>query len=300
MQVHEFKELLERLSKPSSAFTQSESRDAETVAASFFQLGQEQLNRMVRHARLYDQPLLRVFQSDGWGRKLAHVHSFKIGEKNVRRHGFAQTEYLVEVTFMKTIDDEDNIDMEFPIPHFTRIGDKSGWTIFQSACRRAAVLGGGDTGLEGVVLNVYLQDGLHAAGFIRRQLARHYLYHHMFSAAPGGDDERRRKDNCDWTCGWRCMLHGCHSGCKWSVIEYHSKEIVNHAHIIVASCINSSSEIMKVVRSFVLTHTRFIPTTVDALIVVECWALFGLEGDTLKEAVLLNCVYCPIREALCL
>ena len=142
--MEEFREIVERCARPSLAMTQRERTDCITVAASFVKHGTEQLKRTVQHAGRYDLPLMRVFQSDGWGCKLASVDSFYINGRNVRRHGFTQTEYLVEVTLMKTIDATLEIEMILPIPHFTRIADKSGWTIFQSAARRAPILGGGD------------------------------------------------------------------------------------------------------------------------------------------------------------
>jgi hypothetical protein len=207
-----------------------------------------------------------------------------IDGKNVRRHGFVQTEYLIEVTLLKTIDADLHIEMELPIPHFSRIGEKSGWVIFSSACRRAPILGGGARCLEGVVLDVYLQDGLHAAGFLRRQLGRHHLYHWHVCDTPGGDDERRRKNDCDWTMGWRCMQHAAHSGVKWSVADLTTKDVLNHVHIVVKSCINSNTQIMLVASQFVLTYTRFVASSGQPAVLEKVLRLFGLSGEILVEA----------------
>ena len=87
---------------------------------------------------------------------------------------------------------------------------KTGWRVF------GASLGEGFLRLsnpDSSVVSVYLQDGLHAASFLRRHKARHEI-HYDFCEAESADVvfARRMKD---WVFGMRCVLHVASSAIKW-------------------------------------------------------------------------------------
>ena len=108
--------------------------------------------------------MLMSFQSDGWACMTPAIKTSKVDGRSIRRQGFARTEYLLEVQSLKTIEMDGSISMVMRPPQIKRLGRKDGWTISQSACDAAPVLGGQRGRESGVVISLYMQDGLHAGG----------------------------------------------------------------------------------------------------------------------------------------
>ena len=90
------------------------------------------------------------------------------------RAGFVKTEFLCERAVYKTIEPGGHINSHIVItPARPMELGKTCWNIFEAACEHTPLLR--LLRHRGMAASVYLQDGLHADGFLMHQRARHAL-----------------------------------------------------------------------------------------------------------------------------
>jgi hypothetical protein len=268
------------------------------VAAGFAAFRREQFDEILKLANATDAPTLNVFQSDGWGTKTSTICTKRVDGILIKRMGFTRTEYLLEIQVLKTISTVGNITMCMSAPKFSKLASKSGWVIFKSACGATPMDSAlGAHGGERVQQHWYLQDGLHSGAFARRMRARHHLYHHQVADYAGTDEAGRRCDRC-WTSGMRCCLHSASSGLKWGMTRHSSKDILDAVHITIKSCINSSSEILNEIPSFVMARTRFRQPRMSAACIRTYWTLVGVSERFMPEFIAVNPEYDPAADLL--
>eukprot|EP00974_Lingulodinium_polyedra_P047725 4582194-Lingulodinium_polyedra.AAC.1 len=105
---------------------------------------------------------------------------------------------------------------------------------------------------QAIIVNIYLQDGLHAVSFGRRQQARHELYYDV--AAADGEEALLAGRLRDWVLPMRCMLHVASSSLKWGLSRWCSESVLDDTHMVIKSCINSSGALQNHVAARVVRH----------------------------------------------
>ena len=120
-------------------------------------------------------PLLYTYASDGWGANVPHTHVPRIDDKQIYRLGMVRCEFLLERAILKSIDRTGEIRsaMKLKAPRSLDNG-KACFNIYTAAMDFLPMIKPSCPG--NVVMNVYLQDGLHASGFGKHMSATHELH----------------------------------------------------------------------------------------------------------------------------
>ena len=111
-------------------------------------------------------------------------------------------------------------------------------------------------GHQGLVSTVYLQDGLHADSFLRSQTARHaMLYSEEFY--DGAADDAWMASRMDLVWGVKCMAHVGSNGIKWGSGRMTTETLMEDLHVGMRSLRQTSNQLRKHVRKFLVTHVTF-------------------------------------------
>ena len=133
------------------------------------------------------------------------------------------------------------------------LNGKSGWHIFQAAVETRDMLR--TKALNNILVHWYVQDGLHADQFGRRQAGRHELFYDVVYGEDRKDPLAAEKDIV--LC-WRCTLHVASSGIHWGQLNATaSSSTLDDIHIGIKSLRNSSVTMLELVDPFVQEHVRF-------------------------------------------
>ena len=107
-----------------------------------------------------------------------------------------------------------------------------------------------------VVITLVMQDGLHAAGFLRRQQGRHdghYILHDFESKDK--TCELRQKDI---VVGIRCCLHVASSSLKWGLSDWiEEPDVLDDCHMVLKSCRSSAEAMHRLISTHVVRTTIF-------------------------------------------
>ena len=299
MELEEFKEHVFELAIPGRSLGAREVSSAASIASSFSALKSREWDQVLATAAEKGQPCLVSFQSDGWGVTTATSRSCVVAGVRRNRVGYVRSEYLLEVRILKTIDVSENISMAMQLPRLKLLASKAGACIFQSAVEAGPIVCSREVPGLSVVISWYLQDGLHAQGFISRMRGRHKVFHEILCSSDGDTaaDEARRSAH-DWTSGVRCVLHSASNAIRWGLIPYTSKESLKSVHVVMKSLTNSSASLLDEVLGYVRARTRFTRGFVDAEAVRMFWLSLGLPERFVGEALALDILFDPDSEEL--
>ena len=203
MTQEEFEALLYSFASPGRVVARSEDVQIKAMASALREVNDGQVQKVVDAAVQNSDPLMRVYQSDGWGVTLPTVSSFQYCGARRTANGFLRAEHLLELSVIKRMGASSVVDMAITLPRAMQLASKSGWHIFQASCDAVAV---DQEGHNGVLISVYLQDGLHANGFVRRHRGRHDLNARVAHVPLAEHTVQKRRDH-DWVFGFRCVLH---------------------------------------------------------------------------------------------
>jgi hypothetical protein len=131
-----------------------------------------------------------------------------------------------------------------------------------------------------------LQDGLHAAGFLRRQVARHELFY--FDVLDIADDSVYKRWMCDWTAGFRCVTHVASSALRWGMSRFMSEDISDNAHLAIKACNNSSSALRNQVDLFVRKHAQCCTDHLDIELRRALWIALGTPDNMIVLILKVN------------
>ena len=177
-------------------------------------------------------------------------------------------------TILKTIDMDEQVSMcmGFAAPKAMTSG-KCGWRIWQAACDFAGMLRGRVP--TRIVINFYLQGGLHTHQFSRWMQSRHEM---LFELEPSICEREPLAKELDWTIAMRCASHCASSGIKWGLHPFLSEQLLDDVSISILSLQNSSSELLKVVPLFVRTRLVFeeVDSHIDIAARRSLWHSLGV------------------------
>ena len=254
-EVDVIRRLAGRLSTPSAVLNSEEEGQLRKLADVVAHELRVRWDDLLQEAIAREFPILFAYASDGWGTKVAEGHAFACGSHIIRREGRVYTEFLLQRAILKSISPNLSVRIAMNIVEPRGLGaGKTGWNIWQAACDFAGLFRH-DAG-SNIVMSVYLQDGLHAAGFSRRMMGRHELPFGVELGEGSGlvDPAAREKE---WCFGWSCSSHAASNAIKWGLAPYSTSFVTEALHIAIASLKNSSEEILKVVNLFVATRVVF-------------------------------------------
>ena len=143
--------------------------------------------------------------------------------------------------------------MLFGPPRGLRHG-KTSWNMLTAACEFSSTVRA--SGHVGIAVTVYIMDGLLYSASVRLFKARHALWYDVLQQRGDAFDPLER---CrDLVVGIRCKAHGFHNAVSWGLGSHTNEEVINEAHISVASLLNCSSAIYERIDRFLLRAVRFV------------------------------------------
>ena len=167
-------------------------------------------------------PQLISYQSDGWTTAVASKVVANVGPIRFTRTGRAKKELLLERSVHMVIDPDTGLQKTIGLtPPRPMDHGVSCWHISQASCDHHETLRA--QGAKGLTFSHYLQDGLHATGFLRHHVARHRLYYNP-DLWSGSADERWDLLQQDIVHGGRCKLHIGSNAIKWGMKPLASEE----------------------------------------------------------------------------
>jgi hypothetical protein len=194
-----------------------------------------------------NSPVLKTHMSDGWSTQVTSTRLIKIGNTSLQRSAKSRQEWLADKSILKTIDLHGNICSAIDIKPPKVLRGKTGWHVFEASIDGTFLP---QKMTDKITMSLYLQDGAHAAMIHRTQAARHDIYFDLLGSALDADTVAQRR--CmDWVFGMRCTLHCASSSIKWGISNWVTETILEDAHIVIASCRNSSEAIHNMVDYFI-------------------------------------------------
>jgi hypothetical protein len=188
--------------------------------------------------------------SDGWSTKGSECKHFTLGDISFKRFARSRHEYLLENTVLKTFDEQGKITMALRIVPPRLMFGKSCIDIFAASLEnpymRLHVS-------KSVIVNMYIQDGLHAKGFARKQWSRHELHY----SHDVDNIDKFMSWATEWTIGMRCVSHSASSALRWGLATFVSESTVDDAHMSIKSCVNSTCGLHNHVDMFLMRHVIY-------------------------------------------
>ena len=85
----------------------------------------------------------------------------------------------------------------------------------------------------------------------------------------------------DWTVGMRCILHVASSAIKWGLSPHSSEAVLDDAHKCIKGLRSSSESLLALVRSHVVSHTRYLDSQHSLGDREEFWRFMGLREEAI-------------------
>ena len=249
-------ELLGGATSYSHSVSSAEWGDLRHLARCFAEISHERFAEVMASAAASGAPILQAHMSDGWSRDFSQTYSRgQGGASKSRRIGRRRIEWLLELVLLKTCSPSGKIEQALRYFAPRQMKSKTGWHIFASSIQCPDVL---HSTSNTITMRFFLQDGLHAMGMHKKQLAWQALTLDSSAAGELGEHAASplRAPQC-WTFGMRCVIHVVHSGCKWGLASILTDDIQRSAHIAIKAVRNSSGPIYDQVLEFIRTRVMY-------------------------------------------
>ena len=114
---------------------------------------------------------------------------------------------------------------------------------------------------------------------VRRQQARHELYHDMMDRIGESSAEDRFKNRCmDWCLGLRCVLHSASRGIRWALALHATDDILDDLHLCIKSARNTSDALHRSIPAFVSAHMQLHDSPHSREDRIEWWIAMGVSA----------------------
>jgi hypothetical protein len=288
MEPIEFKKMVSRFSQVGYVMNKPEAFAASKISFAIKKfLQRKALQSLAAFPR---EPSMLVYMADGWGASITNKFTKPVPGTHlvVTRKGKFRHEFLLQRGLVRQSLSTGEQRL------FTLIEDplglskgKGSWNVFTANLDFFPTLR--HLGCTGVTINVYLLDGGLFSSLDRKFKARHLLYY-KGGMVSGLDADRLQLS--DWTVCILCPSHVMSNGLKWGLYTVSSNEIVKASHVATAACISASYGIHKQVEGFVFKFLSIsnAPSGTKEDITAY-WQVLGLDGDFLKEFVLMDIDY---------
>jgi hypothetical protein len=230
-------------------------------------------------------PILYTYGSDGWGATVPESLMPNICGHRVFRLGMVRCEFLLERAILKSIDRTGEVRsaIKMKAPRSMDNG-KLCFNIYTAAMEFSPILKPQCPG--NILMNVYLQDGLHAAGFGKHMTATHEL-HWDLNIDDLDPAECYEASQLDWTFFIKCVGHVTSNALKWGLSAVLVDGLNDEVTMAIRSLRNSSKEFFKIIDKFLYHRMRYHPTT-DELQRAEFWTALGVDANILDELLLVD------------
>ena len=205
-------------------------------------------DRCIEAARRDKSPAMQIYLSDGWGCNISESILLELwNDKSTRREVRKRSEFLLERVILKVLGPSGKVSMAMRSMLPREMLGKTAWHVF-GGCLGVPLLR--QQLHEGIVLTVYLQDGLHFRNFKKKAEARHRLFYEGFFAQQDDVANWTTEQN-DWVFVFWCVLHLFGLAMKWGLAAVTTrKDLVDDVHITIASLRNGSGALLNCVHSF--------------------------------------------------
>ena len=140
------------------------------------QVAVERAEAVVRSAYTAGAPIMMIHQSDGFACNMMQTVKTPLLQKTLSRVGCYRQEWLLELQIVKTIDVGGRFEQAIRYFAPRAVVGKTGWHIFHSSLHRPTLMQW--PGCEHIIkIDVFVQDGLHAAGMVKKQGALRSLFY---------------------------------------------------------------------------------------------------------------------------
>ena len=247
--------LAEALGSASRILTKKETNLVPRLAGAIHRVMRSSWLEFLSQCEIQGTPVLWCYMSDGWACNMSKSSTVATPAGPCVRVGRFRAEFLAEKQILKGYDKHNQITSFIMISPPLSIVGKSGWHIYGACGNHPHVRLHFQSSVS---IAFHIQDGLHAASMIRRQQARHEVYHDWKdSLAEDAASSRFKNRYMDWCLGIRCVLHSASSAIKWGLSTHASEEILDDLHLSIKSARNTSYAIHKAVQGFVSRHLQF-------------------------------------------
>ena len=119
---------------------------------------------------------MMIHQSDGFACNMMQTVTSPLLQKTLLRRGCYRQEWLLELQIVKTIGVGGRFEQSIRYFAPRAVVGKTGWHIFHSSLHRPTLMQW--PGCEHIIkIDVFVQDGLHAAGMVKKQTALRSLFY---------------------------------------------------------------------------------------------------------------------------
>lgn len=199
--------------------------------------------------------------------------------------GRFRAEFLAEKVLLKSVDGDGRVVSVLRILQPRSIVSKTGWDIFGAANEQPFLR----LKLPSqIVVTWHVQDGLHAAGMLRRQQSRHELFYDLAESSGASQESSKMQRGKDWVAGLRCVLHCASSSIKWGLSPVITEQLLDDLHLSIKSCNNSSNALHRCVPAFVLRFARYRRTAPDRDGRALWWTCLGVPAPLLDWVLRVN------------
>ena len=187
-----FVDHVERLGTATRVLSTAEECQVPVLLSALQQCAQSRWDTFISGANRDSRPVLSVYMSDGWSTNVSRWHVTSVDHvAHIRRQGTERVEFLAEKMIARTYNDSGCVDTAFLLWPGGAMGRKLGVDIFAASLNRPFM----PRHCAGsICIIVYLQDGLHASSFLRRQKIRHRLYHEQLRRGEADAEAGRIRD----------------------------------------------------------------------------------------------------------
>lgn len=284
--LRDFRHRVSYLARPACVYSPEDLTDSQSLYAAFSASLSHRWRNIVDAAEASGDPLLYVYASDGWGRTISDTTTIKHADGVLFRRGRARSEFLLEREILKSRDVSGATSSTMMI-HSPRpmLDGKNGWNILGAACERRNMMR--MSAPSCIILNFFVQDGLHCNSLARRQAARHEEYYDvdMFDGGGDGDSLLREKD---LVLSWRCILHIFSSGIQWMMKAWGDADLLSDLHVSIKSLSNSTLALIQVVPEFIDRFVHYELADDDLAVAESVWRVLGAKKSFLPTILKVN------------
>ena len=249
-------------------------------------------------ASAHDRALLQAFSVDGTPISLTKRLTHRVRGKQMKRIGKSRTEYLVQVCFLRYIEESGESRSRFltvpPMPLRKGLG---GEAIFAASSRQFRTLR--QLGHRGIAINAKIFD---RKGFkkLRGLWGRH---HRELEKQFGGSDEKSWVLGLmDWTLAIPCCLHDLHNALKWAIFDaFQDKELLSDTFIIFESLRNHFDDVQRHICLWLLGSVAEVEenTLPPANVLEEFYTALGLPEEAVRQYVEMRLWWDKDKDKLC-
>lgn len=164
----------------------AEDAELRRVCRSMHQVCEERFDDVVRQGCAAGSPIMLVHESDGYSCDMMKTISTSMVDGSLQRVGRYRQEWLLELLVVKTYDGRGHMQQAIRFFAPRVVEGKTGWHIFLSSLQVPSLMNMRQCD-DIIKIEVFIQDGLHSAGMLKKQVALRSLFYEAPSVRTPGE-----------------------------------------------------------------------------------------------------------------